>query len=77
MIDTQDLRSSFTSLVKYSQANTFKKTVLGFFASHLITKRERNRFMDIFQVLDTDKNGELSVEELKAGFSRLFSEEEF
>lgn len=63
--------------MKYSQANTFKKTVLGFFASHLISKRERNRYVDIFEVLDTDKNGELSVEELKNGFAKLFTEEEF
>jgi Ca2+-binding EF-hand superfamily protein len=48
--------------------------VLGFFASHTISKRERAKYIEIFQTLDTDKNGELSVEELKKGFSKLFGD---
>lgn len=64
VIDTQDLRSSYNNLLSYAKQNIFKKTILGFFASHMITKRDRIRFIDIFQTLDTDKNGELSITEL-------------
>ena len=50
---------------------------MGFFASHAISKRERAKYIEIFQTLDTDKNGELSVDELKNGFSKLFNEQEY
>ncbi|EAR87972.1 kinase domain protein (macronuclear) [Tetrahymena thermophila SB210] len=75
-INTQDLTISYQSLVKYTEQNAFKKTILGFFASHVVSKRERVKYIEMFQALDTDKNGELSIEELKAGFSKIFDKQE-
>ncbi|KAL4476264.1 hypothetical protein ABPG74_009997 [Tetrahymena malaccensis] len=75
-INTQDLTVSYQSLVKYTEQNAFKKTILGFFASHVVSKRERVKYIEMFQALDTDKNGELSIEELKAGFSKIFDKQE-
>ena len=39
---------------------------------NMVQKDERAKLVKVFQELDTNKDGKLSYEELKAGYSKYF-----
>lgn len=57
-------------MIKYKNTNKFQKAVLTFIASRL-KEEEIKHLKDIFLTLDENKDGCLSLEEIKNGISKL------
>jgi len=58
------------NLIKYKNTNKFQKAVLTFIASRL-KEEEIKHLKEIFLTLDENKDGCLSLEEIKNGLSKL------
>jgi len=58
------------NMIKYKNTNKFQKAVLTFIASRL-KEEEIKHLKDIFLTLDENKDGCLSLEEIKNGISKL------
>lgn len=54
---------------------TFQKAVLAYIASQQLSKGEEKKLREIFELLDEDKNGAISKEELIKGFMTIDKDE--
>ena len=64
------LKWNTDSIKKYKNTNKFQKAVLTFIASRL-KEEEIKHLREIFLTLDENKDGCLSLEEIKKGISKL------
>ena len=60
------------NLGSFRAKEMLKKNIIRFIGILFTTKLERDELFSLFYSLDTNKNGHLSREELKAGFIKLF-----
>jgi Ca2+-binding EF-hand superfamily protein len=54
---------------------TFQKAVLAYISSQQLTKKEEKKLREAFELLDEDKNGSISKEELTKGFMIIYKDE--
>jgi len=63
--------SALTQLNDFRKKSKFEKCILTFIASNTLTREEEKQLSDLFEQLDTNKDGKLSKEELKAGYEHV------
>lgn len=68
--DTKHLNLSFDKLKSYVSQNRFKQAALQFIATEMSDK-EIGELIDIFNKLDANGDGEISIDEFKKGVSKL------
>lgn len=67
-----DVHGLFDKLRKFSAKEKLQQAVIAFLVHHVGTSEMVHDLKEIFQALDTDKNGTLSYDELKEGFNKYY-----
>ncbi len=67
-----DMHISLHSLKVFSTQTVLQKAVLSYVASQHLDKKKEARLRDVFNSLDGDNDGFLSLEELTNGFLKLY-----
>jgi len=68
--DKRPLNLSFDKLKAYTTQNKFKQAVMQYIASQM-SEKEIGDLIDIFNKLDTNGDGEISIEEFRSGLQTL------
>jgi len=66
--------AAFANLKSFNSDSNLKKATYTFISQQLLSKKERDDFLQIFNALDTDHSGSLSKEEFLAGSKQFFGE---
>ncbi|KRX00212.1 Protein kinase-like domain [Pseudocohnilembus persalinus] len=77
-LNTQEqfkLNKSLKRLQQMKAQNTLHDAVITYIASQLISKNETEELKKAFQILDTNKDGQLSKDEILHGYRNIFGEE--
>ena len=73
-ISDKDLRMSINNLKAFRTQAFMQKAVLTFIASRQLTQKVEEKIRKIFDYYDTNKDGQISKEELIAGYKKLYGE---
>ena len=60
------------NLKNFTPQSTLQKAVLTYIASHLLGPKALQKTYEVFYMMDTDKNGELTRKELYEGFAKIY-----
>lgn len=63
---------SMENLRKFKFLSTMQKAVMTYLATHVINKEEEKKMRQIFELFDSNHDGQLSKEELIEGYKMLF-----
>lgn len=74
--DVKEIVECISTLKEFQVNSAMKKAVLSFMASHITKKEEEKRLREIFNALDKDHNGTLSMEEITEGYKLIFNGDE-
>lgn len=66
--------AAFTNLKSFNSDSNLKKATYSFISQQLMSKKERDDFLQIFNTLDTDHSGNLTKDEFIAGATHFFGE---
>lgn len=66
--------TAFSNLKTFNSDSNLKKATYTFISQQLLSKKERDDFLQIFNALDSDHSGSLSKEEFLAGSTKFFGE---
>lgn len=69
-----DLRFSLRMMKEFNSNIGLQKAILTYFATHSIPEKEEIRIRELFNSLDIDKDGNLSLEDLQKGYEEIFGE---
>jgi len=72
----EKLKMGLSNLQSFRTQKTLQKAVLGYIASQELTKEEEEKLKEIFFILDTNKDGKITVEDLINGYMALNVKEE-
>ena len=64
-----------TALKEFQTSSIMKRAVLAFMAARIIDKKEERKLKAVFQHLDTNNNGTLSLNEIIEGCKSVFGED--
>lgn len=70
-----DLKLSLRKLLNFRTQVLFQSAVLSYIASQSLPQQKEERIRQIFDVLDADKNGNISKKELIAGLKLEYNDE--
>lgn len=62
-----------TKIRKFSHMHSFEIAVMAFIVRHTSTNNQANQLRDIFRLMDTNREGRLTYEELSNGYQRFFA----
>lgn len=65
-----------TNLTNFKAESAMKSAVLAYMSAHLIGKKKERKLKEIFRLLDADNNGQISLDELVAGYKMLYKDPE-
>eukprot|EP00826_Nyctotherus_ovalis_P056057 TRINITY_DN7504_c0_g1_i2.p2 TRINITY_DN7504_c0_g1~~TRINITY_DN7504_c0_g1_i2.p2 ORF type:complete len:244 (+),score=36.21 TRINITY_DN7504_c0_g1_i2:704-1435(+) len=65
-----------TNLTNFKAESAMKSAVLAYMSAHLIGKKKERKLKEIFRLFDADNNGQISLEELVAGYKVLYKDAE-
>jgi len=68
----ENLVLSLRNLQNFEADTTLHKAVLSYIASQEIASETEKKLREIFNTLDVDKNGVLSISELKEGYAKIY-----
>lgn len=68
----EDLFEGLINLRAFKTQMTFQKAVLSYISSQELCKYEEEKLKQIFDVIDKDKNGYISMDELIQGYIMMF-----
>lgn len=71
----EDLIIPLEKLRCFKTQMTFQKAVLAYIASQQLSKKEEKKLREVFEILDEDKNGTISREELTKGYMIVYKDE--
>lgn len=66
--------TAFSNLKQFNSDSNLKKATYTFISQQLLSKKERDDFLNIFNALDEDHSGYLSKEEFLKGSKKFFGE---
>ena len=72
----EELFTGLTNLKVFHTQMTFQKAVLSYIASQELNKDEEKKLKEIFDSIDSDKNGSISKEELIEGYKLMDGNDE-
>lgn len=67
-----EILESMKNLSSFNFLSTMQKAILTYMAEHVINKTEEEHYRKIFELFDTNHDGQLSKEELLEGYKMLF-----
>jgi len=70
-VSANDIHYTMQHLRGFKAASLIHKAILSFIVTYVMTKEREKKVREIFDVLDANKDGKLSTDELLAGFSLL------
>ncbi|MDR3547074.1 MAG: EF-hand domain-containing protein [Candidatus Pacebacteria bacterium] len=70
----ENLIQSLRNLKNFETECTLQKAVLSYIASQEIDPVTEKKFRQVFDALDTDKSGQVSVSELVQGYERIYKD---
>ena len=70
-INVNDLQIN-TRLRKFSHMHSFERAVMAFIVRHMSTNQQANQLRDIFKLMDVNREGRLTYEELSNGYKKFF-----
>ncbi len=68
---TDNVLNTLESLKNFRATSMVQKAVMSYMVMHVISKGEEKRLREVFEVLDKNKDGQLSSEELVEGFTQV------
>eukprot|EP01022_Parablepharisma_sp_SALTPOND_P001620 TRINITY_DN106914_c0_g1_i1.p2 TRINITY_DN106914_c0_g1~~TRINITY_DN106914_c0_g1_i1.p2 ORF type:complete len:304 (+),score=46.41 TRINITY_DN106914_c0_g1_i1:1180-2091(+) len=68
----ENLVHSLRNLKNFKAQCTLQKAVLTYIASQLLDPRKELQMREMFSIMDTDKNGEVTKDELVEGYSKIY-----
>lgn len=74
-IHEEELSISLQKLRCFHTQMTFQKAILAYMASQQLGKSEEKKLRETFEILDIDKNGSLSRDELLKGYMMIYKDE--
>ena len=74
-INIGEAKIQLNNLCDYKAKHKLQQAALTFIVSQLISSKEKDRFQKMFVLLDDNKDGKVSKEELINGYNKIFSEE--
>ncbi len=74
LVSNADLRISLNNLRTFRTQVSLQKAVLTYVVSRQLTQKAEEKIRRIFDCYDTDKDGEISKEELVAGYKKLYGD---
>lgn len=74
-VSVDGVLSAVKNLQAFQAKSSMHKAVLTYMTSHIINKKDEQNLRNIFEMLDTNHDGQLSQEELLEGFKLLYSED--
>ncbi len=70
-VEDSELLQSLLNLRQFRTQLVFQKAVLAYIASQQLTQKETAKFRRLFDIFDTDKDGQLTKKDLVAGYKKL------
>lgn len=70
----QGLVDAFSNLSKFNSDSNLKKATFSFISQQLVSKQERDDFLQVFNTLDKDHSGNLTKQEFIAGHKEFFGD---
>lgn len=70
-----DLRMTLCNLRNFRTQVVFQTAVLSYIASQKMSQKEESRIRAVFDILDKDKDGQLTKKELIEGLKNLYGDE--
>lgn len=73
-VKPEDLRMAFANMRNFRIQLLFQQAVLSYLASQQMHYEEENKIRKMFSFLDTDKDGQLSKQDLTNGAARIYKD---
>ncbi len=73
-ISGEDLRVSLSNLRNFRTQKLLQKAVLTYIASQQLLQQDEAKFRKIFDTFDLNRDGQLTIEELIQGYTRLYGD---
>lgn len=71
-VQTDVAQGALANLQSFNAASKLKQATYAFIASQLLSKTEKEQVDKVFRAMDTNGDGKLSKEEIKAGYNEYF-----
>ena len=71
-VDKDACSTALNNLISFHSQNTMRVATLSFIGSQLMNKEERESLARVFKAMDTNSDGKLTKEEIKAGYATHF-----
>ena len=68
------MNKAFMNLTKFNSDSKLKKATFSFISKQLISKKERDDFLRVFNALDTDHSGTITKKEFLNGHKMFFGD---
>jgi calcium-dependent protein kinase len=74
-INQKEMKQVLKKLKEFTITKKLQYAIWAFISNYVVCRQEKDKLLDLFNALDTNKDGQLSKDELKEGFKKFYKDD--